>query len=90
MAAYAYEEADVVGNQHKVPVVDCAVGLLSGWCGCRRCCLPVAVVSRRQPDPPISLSGTSASIASLTWSVACKENQLEKVQDELHQVWEQQ
>lgn len=39
-----------------------------------------------QPEPPISLSGTSASIASLTWSVAAKENQLDKVQDELHQV----
>jgi F-type H+-transporting ATPase subunit O len=38
------------------------------------------------PDPPISLSGTSASIASLTWSVAAKENQLDKVQDELHQM----
>jgi hypothetical protein len=39
-----------------------------------------------QPDPPVSLSGTSASIASLTWQVAAKENQLEKVQDELQQV----
>lgn len=39
-----------------------------------------------QPVAPLQLSGTSASIATLVWQVACKENVLDKVQDELHQV----
>lgn len=38
------------------------------------------------PDPPIALTGTSGSIATLAWQVAAKENQLEKVQDELQQM----
>jgi hypothetical protein len=49
-------------------------------------CVMCDMVLLLQPDPPVSLSGTSASIASLTWQVAAKENQLDKVQDELHQV----
>jgi len=40
------------------------------------------------PDPPISLSSVSGSIATQVWQVAAKENQLEKVQDELHQIVE--
>jgi hypothetical protein len=39
-----------------------------------------------QPDPPVTVTGTSGSIATLAWQVAAKEGQLEKVQDELHQV----
>lgn len=39
-----------------------------------------------QPDPPVALTGTSGSIATLAWQVAAKENQLDKVQDELQQV----
>ncbi|GBF95983.1 ATP synthase subunit mitochondrial [Raphidocelis subcapitata] len=38
------------------------------------------------PDAPLSLSGTTESLATLVWQVACKEGQLEKVQDELQQV----
>jgi len=38
------------------------------------------------PDPPTQLTGTSAQIATLVWQVAAKENQLDKVQDELAQV----
>lgn len=38
------------------------------------------------PTPPLKLSGTSASIATLLWQVASKENALDKVQDELHQL----
>ena len=38
------------------------------------------------PDAPLVLSSTSGSIATLTWQIACKENALEKVQDELAQV----
>eukprot|EP00955_Chlamydomonas_euryale_P029094 306662-Chlamydomonas_euryale.AAC.4 len=45
-----------------------------------RCC----TVS--QPVAPLQLSGTSASIATLVWQVASKENVLDKVQDEIHQV----
>jgi hypothetical protein len=47
-------------------------------------CKPLRACS--QPDPPVALTGTSGSIATLAWQVAAKENQLEKVQDELHQV----
>lgn len=39
-----------------------------------------------QPTPPLKLSGTSASIATLLWQVSSKEGVLEKVQDEMHQV----
>ena len=39
-----------------------------------------------QPDAPTQLTGTSAQIATLVWQVAAKENQLDKVQDELAQV----
>lgn len=39
-----------------------------------------------QPDPPAFLTGMSGSIATQVWQVAAKENQLEKVQDELQQV----
>lgn len=39
-----------------------------------------------QPDPPIFLSSMSGSIATQVWQVAAKENQLDKVQDELQQV----
>eukprot|EP00882_Tetradesmus_deserticola_P001191 GHRQ01001289.1.p2 GENE.GHRQ01001289.1~~GHRQ01001289.1.p2 ORF type:complete len:224 (+),score=134.25 GHRQ01001289.1:71-742(+) len=45
-----------------------------------------AATEIKLPDPPVSLSGTSASIASLTWQVAAKEKQLDKVQDELQQM----
>ncbi|KAI8462993.1 MAG: mitochondrial ATP synthase subunit 5 [Monoraphidium minutum] len=38
------------------------------------------------PDAPVSLSGTCESLATLTWQLASKEGQLEKVQDELRQV----
>lgn len=37
------------------------------------------------PVPPLQLSGMSASIATLVWQVASKENVLDKVQDEIHQ-----
>nr|6RD4_P Chain P, Mitochondrial ATP synthase subunit OSCP [Polytomella sp. Pringsheim 198.80]6RD6_P Chain P, Mitochondrial ATP synthase subunit OSCP [Polytomella sp. Pringsheim 198.80]6RD9_P Chain P, Mitochondrial ATP synthase subunit OSCP [Polytomella sp. Pringsheim 198.80]6RDA_P Chain P, Mitochondrial ATP synthase subunit OSCP [Polytomella sp. Pringsheim 198.80]6RDB_P Chain P, Mitochondrial ATP synthase subunit OSCP [Polytomella sp. Pringsheim 198.80]6RDC_P Chain P, Mitochondrial ATP synthase subu len=37
------------------------------------------------PTAPLQLSGTSAQIATLLWQVAAKENQLDKVQDELYQ-----
>lgn len=37
------------------------------------------------PTAPLLLSGMSASIATLVWQVACKENVLDKVQDEIHQ-----
>ena len=40
------------------------------------------------PDAPLVLSSTSGSIATLTWQIACKENALEKVQDELAQMVE--
>jgi len=40
------------------------------------------------PAPPLQLSGVSASIATLTWQVAAKENVLEKVQVELNQLAE--
>lgn len=39
-----------------------------------------------QPDAPLSLYGTTGSLATLAWQLALKEGQLEKVQDELHQV----
>lgn len=39
-----------------------------------------------QPEPPLKLSGTSASIATLVWQIAAKENVTDKVQDELFQV----
>jgi hypothetical protein len=45
------------------------------------CCCSVL-----QPDPPLSLSSMSGSIATQVWQVAAKENQLDKVQDELQQV----
>jgi F-type H+-transporting ATPase subunit O len=41
---------------------------------------------KQQPDAPLSLSGTCESLATLVWQVAAKENQLDKVQDELAQV----
>lgn len=44
--------------------------------------------SIKLPDPPLKLSGTSASIATLLWQISLKENALEKVQDELHQMVE--
>lgn len=37
------------------------------------------------PIAPLQLSGTSASIATLTWQVAAKEGVLDKVQDEISQ-----
>lgn len=40
------------------------------------------------PDPPLSLSSMSGSIATQVWQVAAKENQLDKVQDELQQIVE--
>jgi ATP synthase F1 delta subunit len=40
------------------------------------------------PDPPVFLTSMSGSIATKAWQVAAKENQLEKVQDELHQIVE--
>jgi ATP synthase F1 delta subunit len=40
------------------------------------------------PDPPVFLSSMSGSIATQVWQVAAKENQLEKVQDELQQIVE--
>lgn len=46
----------------------------------------VAVLVFLQPDPPVFLTSMSGSIATKAWQVAAKENQLEKVQDELHQV----
>eukprot|EP00877_Chromochloris_zofingiensis_P013645 jgi/Chrzof1/8534/Cz03g14200.t1_OSCP len=46
----------------------------------------VAPVLSQAPDPPISVTGIPGSIATLTWQVAAKENQLEKVQDELNQI----
>lgn len=51
-----------------------------------RCFVTAVTCVCQQPDPPISLSSTSGSIATQVWQVAAKENQLEKVQDELHQV----
>lgn len=39
-----------------------------------------------QPEAPLSFSGTSGAIATLVWQLAAKENQLDKVQDELWQV----
>jgi hypothetical protein len=39
-----------------------------------------------QPDAPLQLSGTASQIATLVWQVAAKNNQLDKVQDELAQV----
>jgi F-type H+-transporting ATPase subunit O len=45
-----------------------------------------AVLVFLQPDPPVFLTSMSGSIATKAWQVAAKENQLEKVQDELHQV----
>lgn len=47
------------------------------------CSLPCCLL---QPDPPAFLTGMSGSIATHVWQVAAKENQLEKVQDELQQV----
>lgn len=47
-----------------------------------------AAAEIKLPDPPISLSSVSGSIATQVWQVAAKENQLEKVQDELHQIVE--
>lgn len=41
---------------------------------------------RKQPEAPLSLSGTTESLATLVWQVAAKEGQLDKVQDELRQV----
>lgn len=38
------------------------------------------------PPAPLRLEGISGAVASLTWQIAAKENQLEKVQDELAQV----
>lgn len=40
------------------------------------------------PEAPLGLFGTAPAIATLTWQLAKKENQLEKVQDELWQVVE--
>jgi len=40
------------------------------------------------PTAPLQLSGTSASIATLVWQVAAKENVLEQVQTELQQFGE--
>jgi F-type H+-transporting ATPase subunit O len=40
------------------------------------------------PDAPLSLSGIPGSLATLVWQIAAKENQLEKVQDELQQMVE--
>ncbi|GAX80090.1 hypothetical protein CEUSTIGMA_g7528.t1 [Chlamydomonas eustigma] len=37
------------------------------------------------PTPPLQLYGMSASIATLVWQIASKENVLDKVQDEIHQ-----
>ncbi|KAF8072376.1 ATP5PO [Scenedesmus sp. PABB004] len=56
--------------------------------GAREFAAAASQAAIKLPDPPTSLSGTSASIATLTWQVAAKENQLEKVQDELHQMVE--
>ena len=39
-----------------------------------------------QPIAPLQLYGVSESIATLVWQVASKENVLDKVQDEIHQV----
>lgn len=39
-----------------------------------------------QPAAPLQLSGTAASIATLTWQIAVKENMMDKVQEELQQV----
>ena len=41
---------------------------------------------RLQPTAPLQLPGVSASIATLAWQCAFKENVLDKVQDEIHQV----
>jgi F-type H+-transporting ATPase subunit O len=49
---------------------------------------PDAPAPPSQPDAPLVLSSTSGSIATLVWQIACKENALEKVQDELAQVSE--
>ncbi|KAF5833027.1 hypothetical protein DUNSADRAFT_10773 [Dunaliella salina] len=38
------------------------------------------------PQAPLQLSGTSASVATLTWQIAAKENMMDKVQDELQQL----
>jgi hypothetical protein len=52
----------------------------------RRARAPLLLCAPPQPDAPLSLSGTSESLATLVWQVACKEGQLDKVQDELRQV----
>uniref|UniRef100_A0A7S3RB82 Uncharacterized protein n=1 Tax=Dunaliella tertiolecta TaxID=3047 RepID=A0A7S3RB82_DUNTE len=38
------------------------------------------------PQAPLQLSGTSASVATLTWQIAAKENMMDQVQDELQQL----
>jgi F-type H+-transporting ATPase subunit O len=40
------------------------------------------------PDAPTALTGTSASIATFVWQIAAKENVLDQVQGEIHQVAE--
>ncbi|KAJ9535042.1 hypothetical protein QJQ45_029695, partial [Haematococcus lacustris] len=42
--------------------------------------------SLQLPTPPLQLSGTAATVATLTWQVASKEKVLDRVQDELQQV----
>ncbi len=77
------------GRQHQISVSQ----LDAGGCLCcpdrRRSSAPAAAAPTPkppQPEAPLSLSGTSESLATLVWQVAAKEGQLEKVQDELQQV----
>ncbi|KAL6751167.1 globin-like protein [Haematococcus lacustris] len=44
--------------------------------------------SLQLPTPPLQLSGTAATVATLTWQVASKEKVLDRVQDELQQLAE--
>ncbi|MEW5307845.1 MAG: hypothetical protein WDW36_010218 [Sanguina aurantia] len=52
------------------------------------CAAKTAFGGQQAPTPPLKLSGTSASIATLLWQVSSKEGVLEKVQDEMHQLLE--
>lgn len=49
---------------------------------------PASSATVQLPDAPTALTGTSASIATFAWQIAAKENVLEQVQSEIHQVAE--
>eukprot|EP00798_Chlamydomonas_sp_ICE-L_P022058 gene22058-29123_t len=49
---------------------------------------PSPTAEIKLPTAPLQLPGTSASIATLAWQCAFKENVLDKVQDEIHQMAE--